>query len=370
MEPPEAYAITDDVWMVPCRVVNNEIYMPTCKPFPEEVIENCSTLRYNWNHEEDQLLCILIEKSGAKNWTRIAKSLNNQIHKGLPVIRGKQCRERWMNHLDPDLLKTKWTEEEDAIILKKQLVLGNRWSDIAKCLTGRTENQVKNRWKSLIKKAKGLQNEICRGLKDEIAIQIMPNCESSYFSQLHKVASNIGLIVQGEEILFNPTIENKFEKEVGWVNKIEESGMTLRLSSLTSDIDGFQSCNQNLDFNKPGPKFDLENIFSINNEFEKLDFDPCLLTLGIEKRNLPNSSQESEQQWINGMTLSRNNKAPIIEPTLNPAATGFSQRTFQDFMFEYGLNNNDSIEGVTNSERAFAFNPFSSIKSDSELLKK
>jgi myb proto-oncogene protein len=67
---------------------------------------------------------------------------------------GKQCRERWFNHLNPDINRNPWTEEEDLVILEKQKAKGNRWSDISKGLTGRTENAVKNRFNCLIKKAK------------------------------------------------------------------------------------------------------------------------------------------------------------------------------------------------------------------------
>jgi hypothetical protein len=42
--------------------------------------------------------------------------------------------------------------EEDLLILETQYLQGNRWSEIAKKLQGRTENSVKNRWKSLTKK--------------------------------------------------------------------------------------------------------------------------------------------------------------------------------------------------------------------------
>jgi hypothetical protein len=58
--------------------------------------------------------------------------LTRPIYFGNQGRAGKQCRERWFNHLDPSIRKTPWTEEEDQLILQLHAEKGNRWAEIAK----------------------------------------------------------------------------------------------------------------------------------------------------------------------------------------------------------------------------------------------
>lgn len=98
----------------------------------------------SWSQEEDAILREQIGTHGTDNWAIVASKFKDKTT--------RQCRRRWFTYLNSDFKKGGWSQEEDMLLCEAQKIFGNRWTEIAKVVSGRTDNAVKNRFSTLCKK--------------------------------------------------------------------------------------------------------------------------------------------------------------------------------------------------------------------------
>ncbi|XRB21124.1 MYB transcription factor [Pseudoscourfieldia marina] len=103
-----------------------------------------TTVPLVWTEAEDQQLRSLVGEYGTKKWAAIAETMGTKA--------SKQCRRRWQNYLNAEVTKGEWSAHEDALLIEGHKKFGNRWTEIAKMVRGRTDNAVKNRYMAICKK--------------------------------------------------------------------------------------------------------------------------------------------------------------------------------------------------------------------------
>lgn len=100
-------------------------------------------IKGSWKKDEDVKILDMVAKYG-KSWSKISKLLGTR--------NGKQIRDRFINVLDPEIKKGKFTEEEDLALVQLFRSLGPKWATISKFFPNRTADMIKNRFHSSIKK--------------------------------------------------------------------------------------------------------------------------------------------------------------------------------------------------------------------------
>ncbi|KAF2311173.1 hypothetical protein GH714_019805 [Hevea brasiliensis] len=178
-------AITDKILVAAVEKFNCRNWKKIAECVPDRTDVQClhrwqkvlnpDLVKGTWKKEEDALILDLVVKQGNKKWSEIAKHLPGRI--------GKQCRERWYNHLNPEIKRTAWTKEEELTLIKAHKIYGNKWAELAKFLHGRkSDNNANTNW----------SNKLINASSDDVARLQSPEL-SKTVNSLHSGALSVPL---------------------------------------------------------------------------------------------------------------------------------------------------------------------------------
>ncbi|OIV90633.1 hypothetical protein TanjilG_01714 [Lupinus angustifolius] len=175
------------------------------------IIEEEGWRKGPWIAEEDKLLIQYVEEHGEGRWNSVARIAGLKRN-------GKSCRLRWVNYLRPDLKRGQITPQEESIIIELHALWGNRWSTIARSLPGRTDNEIKNYWRTHFKKKTKTPSDAAEKAKTRLL-------KRQQFQQLQQQQQLKQHQLQQQQLQFNldmKNIMNMFEENVHMVPSTSE----------------------------------------------------------------------------------------------------------------------------------------------------
>ncbi|XP_074588579.1 myb-related protein Zm1-like [Curcuma longa] len=180
----------------------------------------------SWTPEEDLRLIAFINKHGHGNWRALPKLAG--------LLRcGKSCRLRWINYLRPDIKRGNFSKEEEETIIELHKLLGNKWSRIAACLPGRTDNEIKNVWNTHLKKRLRYHEEeeeeeersAVKVVEDShSSTDMIPSCSSSsgFLEANQNADAEFFLNMISDELVMEDEIFDGDNRLLEWLEELEK----------------------------------------------------------------------------------------------------------------------------------------------------
>lgn len=169
--------------------------------------ETIKRRRRVWTKEEDEKLKILVEEKKLKNWVMVSSYFKNRSN--------KDCRDRYFLHLSPNVVKRKWTAEEEDLLLAKFQEYGSKWVKLSSFFDKRSPNDLKNRIKLIQKRKKPLKKEVLQDSKSssDTSSQTYSPCEDILsLPESIKVKVNVNLALpSSNQIDFQMNFLEDFE---------------------------------------------------------------------------------------------------------------------------------------------------------------
>lgn len=231
-------------------------------------------LKGPWSHEEDILIITLVQKLG-KNWSQISKEMKTR--------NGKQIRDRFLNYLDSNINKNKFSDEEDGKIVFYYKQCGPKWSLISQFFDGRTGDMIKNRFHSCLRR-KVHVNEVLKTKRKinrrlKLKINKNKNTKKKEIKEYH------------DEIFIE---ENSFDKNLGNlkpINVLKESNLSPFVQEKENGkIDFLENKINSINLTK-FKNTNLTNDFVMNECFEEI----C----SEKEKNCKNFNNNNTPQLIN-----------------------------------------------------------------------
>jgi hypothetical protein len=108
----------------------------SCHPHPKS----------KFSADEDALLVSLVHQFGTECWAKVAKLIDGR--------NARQCRDRWLNYLSPEVSLAPWTMDEEVMLMRTFIEFGPRWRVIASFFITRSDVNIKNHWQLMQRRAR------------------------------------------------------------------------------------------------------------------------------------------------------------------------------------------------------------------------
>ena len=176
---------------------------------------NTSSQKNHFTLEEDEFLLHLVKSIGIRNWQKISLEMKkNNIERN-----GRQCRDRYIHYLDPNINKnSKWTPEEDSLLIKSTQKHGKKWKVMEKIFPGRTEVSLRNRYNLLMRKER---KEHMKIEKKQQSKKDQKNNEFIYNTVLSNQMNENTFTDFNFDSLNDTTYESSFDKSFNDLNDFE-----------------------------------------------------------------------------------------------------------------------------------------------------
>ena len=318
-------------------------------------------IRGPWSEKEDQLLIKWVENHGAKNWARCAETIKGR--------NGKQCREHWNNSLNYSIKKGKWSLEEDLFIMVFYDKLDKSWKKMIPLFKSRTENAIKNRFFSQLRKitAKYIKRD-----KSEYNTKFKLDTLMKYYNEGVTEAKN-------DFFKEYPMKEEEFNS---FINDVEDLVKNKKKNQAFIDLDDVRKkyfSNFNINNNDNNKEInddninDLENKEEIKNDEDKKEEN--VLEDKNEEDNKNENNNEDKKEEINKKekndkdSISSNNNNDDEKDVNSISITGYNEdnnekQENEDKKYKFNMENtetkkdneNSKIDNTKNTKKNFNFN--------------